>query len=518
MNFLKDVKWAGEKHSKESIDIWANTMNLFSKFKTLNLACSSLIRLTIYSLLLNSLLATAIQAQSLSSVTPELAVNVPVVQIGSDFYDITLELVGDDWAVTAASPVNNPTSIAANYSQNTLNILCLEFEGATYEILMDLKDLDTATFELTSIVDVSMSTSCQLGFAVDSEGHGPDLSFVKTPIVDAINREAICNDGSEAVFYFRAAHTPSTNWLIHLQGGGDCSDEDTCSVRAQVTVDDVAEPETFLPFTSSLDYPATLDREGILSPNLLINPQFGTFNQVYIPYCSSDSHYGDRDASIDTFDFNFKGARIIQAIVEDLSSLAEPATNTLANSELVVISGTSAGGRGVQQNLDRIAAQISHENVFGVMDSSYFDRFFLTDEERIGLSMRQSDLWNAQYDDSCLTMLGEEDKHLCDRVELMNGYIETPFFIHMDQLDETAIGPNSDQAEEFAEHIRTALANQCGLFSGMFAYHGTLDSNFRFFESPVGGYSIHDVLINWLSGADESITRVIDGGEIVSCQ
>ena len=39
---------------------------------------------------------------------------------------------------------------------------------------------------------------------------------------------AVCNDGSTAVYYFKASPTKSTTWVLYLQGGGFCFDDKSC--------------------------------------------------------------------------------------------------------------------------------------------------------------------------------------------------------------------------------------------------------------------------------------------------
>ncbi len=380
---------------------------------------------------------------------------------------------------------------------------------------------------MLEVVDIGTSNNCEAGIQPDESdsdsSFDPQLLFTKYEIENAVMREAVCNDGSPAVFYYRHSQSDSKDWKIHLQGGGDCSTEADCALRGAVTAETVAGnaqlelDQTFMSFVSSLEYPDNLNLEGIFSLDLEQNPVFANFNHVYIPYCSSDSHYGDRAAEDESFGYHFKGAKIIQAVIEDLLNNSILGENNLQNSELVLVSGTSAGGRGVQQNLDRIADQIPLARVFGVTDSSYFTRYFLTDEERIGLARRQSELWNAQYDNSCASFIGEQDKHLCDRVELMFDYIQTPLFVYMDQLDEVALGNNTDQSEEFSVHIRNELQSLCGVFSGKFGTHGALKSDEEFFASTISGYSFHDVLVNWLYGDETSIKTVISEGPVVAC-
>ncbi len=475
------------------------------------------------------LVSQAANSQTLSTVDSALAINMPVVQAEADFYHVVLAPLEDKWQVVRADSVFSPEFISGRVEGEQLTILCLSFEGAIYEASLKLVDTpdETVLFEVLSVIDITGDTDCTAGVLPDAVGSSssfdPLLPFSKFEVKEAVEREALCNDGSPAAFYFRPSQTESNNWKIHLQGGGDCSTEEDCQLRASITADTVSGnaqldfDEVFLPFTSSTEYPDSLDLEGIFSLDLNLNPEFGTYNHVFIPYCSSDSHFGDRNESADTFGFQFKGKKIVDAVIEDLLDSSILGENNLQNSELVVISGTSAGGRGVQQNLDRMAALIPHDNVYGVLDSSYFTRYFLTEEERLGLALRQSTLWNGQYDDSCVNFVGQDSKHLCDRVELISDVVQTAVFIYMDQHDEVAIGSNTDQLDEFAQHTREELQTLCGVYSGQHGYHGSIRSDERFFNATVSGLSFHDVLLNWLTGDGDAIKTVVEQGPSFAC-
>ena len=54
----------------------------------------------------------------------------------------------------------------------------------------------------------------------------------KIPLPDAASKLAVCNDGSPAVFYARpGTQQDSDKWIVHLQGGGSCSEKEECSAR-----------------------------------------------------------------------------------------------------------------------------------------------------------------------------------------------------------------------------------------------------------------------------------------------
>ena len=76
---------------------------------------------------------------------------------------------------------------------------------------------------------------------------------------------------------------------------------------------------------------------------------------MYVPYCSSDEHAGNRDASAETANLHFNGKNIVSDVVDQL--MAHP----LAGQEIekIVIIGFSAGGAGVARNCDFMADRLA---------------------------------------------------------------------------------------------------------------------------------------------------------------
>ena len=95
------------------------------------------------------------------------------------------------------------------------------------------------------------------------------------------NDNVTCNDGSVAGYYMRRNYK-SQRWIIFLEGGWICHDEESCSGRA-----------------SREHYRMSSDRwssektvGGILSADPVENPHFADANHVFVPYCSSDAWSG----------------------------------------------------------------------------------------------------------------------------------------------------------------------------------------------------------------------------------
>ncbi|MCC6624821.1 MAG: hypothetical protein IT385_26465 [Deltaproteobacteria bacterium] len=232
--------------------------------------------------------------------------------------------------------------------------------------------------------------------------------------------DALCNDGSTAVFYYRPYEGEANRdkWVIQLKGGGGCSDAVSCAQRwcsvltlfgQTQMVDDINTPDL-----------ATIAGQGILARRD-DNP-WGDYHHVYIQYCSSDGWSGTaRDAVLDTYHpcdpekpdakcpdgqacpaagqtnaglcadvpvryrVHFLGSRIVDAVITTLrqDGVAGPGgLPDLDAAEHVVFAGSSAGGQGVTANLDRVAELLREHNdacqgetcplvVDGVIDSIF---------------------------------------------------------------------------------------------------------------------------------------------------
>lgn len=79
-------------------------------------------------------------------------------------------------------------------------------------------------------------------------------------------------DGSDARYYL-SRQWESTNWVIHLQGGGSCITYEECRLRSEG------------PLGSSLPLDDRITGEWTLSNDPKINPTFHSWNKVLIPYC-----------------------------------------------------------------------------------------------------------------------------------------------------------------------------------------------------------------------------------------
>ena len=149
---------------------------------------------------------------------------------------------------------------------------------------------------------------------------------------------ARCMDGTPAGYYF-SGNTSSHQWIIDLEGGGECASKEACS------------PKVLTALGSSKYF-----KKEIGFGFIARGPRFQTFNRVFVPYCSQDLWTGQRrTATNETFSFFFSGHLILDAILTDLERVGG-----LNEASDIILTGESAGGIGVWPNLDWLAARYSN--------------------------------------------------------------------------------------------------------------------------------------------------------------
>lgn len=330
-----------------------------------------------------------------------------------------------------------------------------------------------------------------LGEALDCRRPGtagllaPGTGLFRVDVDPARYPDALCNDGTGAVFYVRRASRPedANRWMIFLQGGGTCRNAQDCANRW-------CSHDTYFGSTkmSSRDAPP----HGAVSPGIqrpsADNP-FGSWNQVLVYYCSSDSWAGTRrdaelvadhplrDGEEVRFRMHFLGSRIFDAVIDMLRGEAGAVAYTeaggagrelpdLDDAELVLLAGSSAGSGGVRNQLDGLAELLRERNgacagggacpleVRGVLDAA-----LVPDRERLDLSesvpctsaglctfeqmMRFEwehtvrGMYGARGDQSCERWHAGDGSewHCADLGHVMRHHLTTPFFLRQDQSD-----------------------------------------------------------------------------------
>ena len=317
----------------------------------------------------------------------------------------------------------------------------------------------------------------------------------KITVINAASRQAVCNDGSPAVYYYRKGSGQGANtWVIFLSGGGFCYSISDCNARQ------ISSPELM----TSLDKPSTLNVRGILSQSSVKNPDFFNANHVAIPYCSSDLWSGNREASTSTGGHEFRGSRILRAIVADLKN--RKGNESLSTAKRILLSGTSAGGVGVMVHLDWLANQFPAASVRGVNDAGWTPDVlsYLSNGSQFRTTEIAIDLWNGQTDRSC-AQANPNSKIRC-YTSAVYPYLRSPLFVQMSQHDSVylagiGVRPPFDSSEAFlanlfASAVRDSLKPVSAAFSPRTHTHGVLPYG-KFSGLKVNGHSMRELLGTW---------------------
>lgn len=348
-------------------------------------------------------------------------------------------------------------------------------------------------------------------------GDAPPLSRV---VVDqAAYPDALCNDGTAPVFYYRpGSNNNRDRWLVYLKGGGSCWDADSCIGRGGSLVgsDYWMQPEfdTLEPDEGA---------NGIFNPNPAVNPDFSDWNHVYMVYCTSDYWQGYNTVEITpTVDWHFNGRPVLDAMFNSLMDSTVITHNHFLSATHIILAGESAGNNGVRGNWDRLRPMLSYADVRGLSDTALFPT--VTASGQITLEQILQTRWQAWaplVDASCAAA------HPDDPWACLHGYNLTAeehldgnwtdLFYHQDQLDnlglsEQLLDPNdpADAAavDQFGDEIRALLTQADGAFSGRNGRH-TLITNGTFLTDEIDGVTALQAFTNWYFGIPGAPTNLI---------
>jgi hypothetical protein len=341
------------------------------------------------------------------------------------------------------------------------------------------------------------------GAPARSRGDATGAQGIKHEVKDAAKRGAVCNDGSPAAFYLRPGKDPDRHkWIVFLQGGSGCATDADCSARWKDQRN----------LMTSLGLPRQRQEPGLFSDDERENPDFARFTVAVIHYCSSDAFAGDTERRIDGRMFQFRGHRIVDAVVEDLQDRSVVGSPTLREATEVIIAGSSAGAWGAGNNVDRLAARLKWARVKCILDSGWAPE--MTPYGPGTLQVRPTapaamNYWNAQADESCVAA-NPGQKGRCLSEAFLFPYLTTPVFIYADQRDPVILGaygitgrPNSPEqqayVDEYGRLVREVLAKAPAAFSPSLGVHTSLGTE-RFHSAVIDGTTLADAIGRWYFG------------------
>ncbi len=338
---------------------------------------------------------------------------------------------------------------------------------------------------------------------------------VKHEVRDARKRQAVCNDGSPAIFYFQPGGGADRHkWIVFFQGGGGCVTDAACTSRWS---------EKHKLMTSS-GAPMRLALRGLLSGDTSENPDFAGFNRVLVHYCSSDAWAGDAERTLGGRKLEFRGHRVVDAVIEDLMDDSVVGSPTLREATDVLVAGSSAGALGVQNNVDRIAARLPWAQVKAVADSGW-----VPDVEPYGpgtLDVRPDasqglTYYNAEPDASCVAANPKQPAK-CLLESFVYPYLTTPTFVYADQRDRLYLGtfgvtgrPTSDAERAWVRNygrlVREGLERVPAAFSPSVGGHTALSGE-RFRGVTIDGHTFAETLASWYFGRPGPVKLIEPAG------
>jgi|HubBroStandDraft_2_1064218.scaffolds.fasta_scaffold60742_2 hypothetical protein len=188
---------------------------------------------------------------------------------------------------------------------------------------------------------------------------------------------AICRDGSQNGIFVRYSSDPSNSnkLMIYFEGGGAClsphfCDHNPANLNQMFSGGADEQGEGFnailLDNLLSPPIPQMPWTKGIFDFTNSANP-FNGWNQVYIPYCTGDVHFGTNDngtvATSIVTGGHFVGYNNTQLFVGHI-------VPTFPNMERVVVAGSSAGGLGAVFNFGMIQDAFTTKVPVTVLDDS----------------------------------------------------------------------------------------------------------------------------------------------------
>jgi len=260
--------------------------------------------------------------------------------------------------------------------------------------------------------------------------------WYRVTVPDAVERNAVCNDGCPYAFYIRPGTGDNANrWNIFMKGGAGCSNVSTggscytrwCAQQHYMT----ARSRNWRP-----------TNEGIY--DIAEENPFAGWTTVYLHYCSSDMFNGNALATADTGNLAFRGSEIVRASIEALQNPADVGDGAvhpdLDSATDIVLSGGSAGAAGVRHNIDWLAETFPDVHVVGISDSAISPQVIPLPDGALEAAYQDvGEMQQSVFDASCIQDAPEDERVFCANPDyVMASHITTRMFLLMDQFDANA--------------------------------------------------------------------------------
>ena len=328
---------------------------------------------------------------------------------------------------------------------------------------------------------------------------GAIANTLEKQVIDTtVNQQAVCMDGSPAVYFINAEETQK-NWIIMLGGGIPCGTLENCQQALQTKQN----------MTSSLYRWDAMHGTGLLSDDERNNPTFSAWNKVFIPQCSMDVWVGKQKASQASKGLSFQGSSILHGVIRSLKHSGLDKASTL------ILVGNSAGGIGVMNHIDWVASQLPKTKVKGIVDGSWIldaQPFPSRSTIHQDITKRLSTL-EVQVDEDCAQAHPDDQWH-CIMGTYVYPHIQSPLFIRISQTDPVHLRrlgisqhPSNQQRAYIQKHA-TDICQSLTSTNNFFSLRGTphtVVKNKRAFSLSYQGQSFYDAITQFVQKPKTSI-------------
>ncbi|XP_065887728.1 uncharacterized protein [Dysidea avara] len=339
----------------------------------------------------------------------------------------------------------------------------------------------------------------------------------KVILTDATSKGAVCLDGSPPGYYFRTGTSSPNKWIVHLEGGGWCYDEDDCVKRSKERLG------------SSKDWPSIVSFSGLLSDDCTINPDYCGWSMVYIGYCDGASFAGyvENPVNWKGTTLYFRGAKILEVVMDAVLAAGGDKI------EHVILTGCSAGGLATYLHADYVRSKVPTQiPVHAIADAGYF-----LDAPNVDGEMHIRGLYQYVYkmqnckggvNQDCIAANPTEEWK-CFMAQYTYPHIKTPIFLLNARYDTwqlanilqlTCHAPNcsDDQMKEFNnfgnEFLNAAApaisSTSNGVYIDSCQIHCQSLSTTPWSKFVVGGQTLRDTFNAWLTKDSNMKSKVVD--------
>lgn len=266
--------------------------------------------------------------------------------------------------------------------------------------------------------------------------------------------DAVCNDGTRGGYYFSKAVDPNQEnvFVVHLPGGGQCYDHESCDERA----------DNYKSFNYAQP---TLAVTGYLDASAEHTPLWGA-NKAYLVYCSSDGYMGDAPSSNATWGYHFRGQRLVHALFKALAL-----NHGFNQSKTVYLTGSSAGARGMMVHIDQLVRDYIPPTaiVIGLFDSPYYLDVPPYSSLSKGFQYQEQQKYKyfntlAVLSSECLATYPQPvDQWKCQFGEYRMPFVKTPYFLISSQFDSYQLGELTRSTPVVYTSEITAYATEFGV-------------------------------------------------------